>query len=68
MRLMGVLALVVAVAVGAVAALWTYGKAAGAELDFCPGGGGCISGYWAAAGFWAIAVAAAIAGARLLRR
>ena len=44
-RLIGVLLVGAAAVVGVIAGLWTVFRALGAEADYCPGGGGCISAY-----------------------
>jgi hypothetical protein len=43
-------------------------RALGAEADYCPGGGGCISAYWITLPSMLVAGVAAWLGIRLLRR
>jgi hypothetical protein len=65
-RALGGLFLLLAVAAGGLGGLWALMKAAGAEVDYCPGSG-CKSGWYFAGGLLALAVAAAVAGVGLLR-
>jgi hypothetical protein len=65
-RALGGLLLLLAVAVGAVGALWAFMKAAGAEVDYCPESE-CTSGWYIAAMLLSLPVLAAVAGALLVR-
>ncbi len=60
---------IVALAAAAVAAFWAYGKAFGAEYDYCPrGGASCVSGWYGVALLASVAAVAAVSAVVLLRR
>jgi hypothetical protein len=65
-RALGGLLLLLAALAGAVGGLWAFMKAAGAEVDYCPGSG-CTSGWYLAVGLLTLALAAGVAGVALLR-
>jgi hypothetical protein len=67
MRVIGALLLAVAI-VGAVATLWTLWRAAGAEVDYCPDGGDCISALVITIPALLLAVVAGGVGLALVRR
>ena len=65
-RATGVAAFVLAVLLGALGGLWAFMKAAGAEVDYCRGGG-CTSGWYVVALLLGLAVLAAVVALGLLR-